>query len=189
MAIGFAPNGPVAAAIQSLLEPGEEILWSGRPQQGLILRPSDGLAIPFSLVWCGFAIFWESQVIEHGAPDFFDIWGIPFVLIGLYLVFGRFFYDAFQRRRTYYAITNQRVVIVTRAFSNNIRTLALEGLTDINLSVKTNGRGTLRFGRDASAYGSFSFRWPGMSGMAPAFEGIDNAAAVLRIVRDAQKQQ
>src|SRR5690348_270462 len=119
-----------------------------------MLRPSDGLAIPFSLFWCGFAIFWEAGVIKQGAPGFFDVWGVPFVLIGLYLVFGRFFYDAFQRSRTYYAVTNQRVIIVTQLFSNNVRTLALEGLTDVNVSMKANRRGTLRFGRDTYPYGS-----------------------------------
>ena len=145
--------------------------------------------IPFSLLWCGFAIFWEWGVVQEGAPGFLELWGIPFVLIGLYFVFGRFFYEAFQRGRTYYAVTNRRVVIVTQAFSSNIRTLGLEGLTDINLSVKTNGRGTLRFGRDVYPYGSFAFRgWPGTSaGAAPAFEGIENAASVLRILREAQK--
>jgi hypothetical protein len=186
----FAANGFSTSAIQALLEPDEEVLWSGCPQQGLMLRPSDGCMIPFSLFWCGFAIFCETSVIKQGAPAFFDVWGIPFVLVGLYMVFGRFVYDAFQRTRTYYPVTNQRVMIVTHLFSNNIRTLALEGLTDINLSMKANGRGTLRFGRDSNPYGGLTFRGlPGGSTTAPAFEGIDDAADVLRLIRDAQKAQ
>jgi hypothetical protein len=177
-----------ATAIQALLEPGENILWIGQPQQGLMLRASDGFTIPFSLLWCGFAIFWEFMALEHGAPGFFDAWGIPFVLIGLYMVFGRFFFDAFQRARTNYAVTDQRVLIATQGFTTSVRTLAIEGLTDINVSLKPNGRGTLKFGRDVSPYGSFAFRgWPGAGSMAPAFEGIDNAIDVLHIIRDARK--
>ena len=42
-------------------------------------------------------------------------WGIPFVAIGLYLVVGRFFYKRWDRRRTRYAITDQRVVIIRSA--------------------------------------------------------------------------
>ena len=32
------------------------------------------------------------------------LWGIPFVLVGLYIVFGRFFVDAKQREKTCVAI-------------------------------------------------------------------------------------
>ena len=71
-----------------------------------MLRASDAFAIPFGLLWCGFAIFWEWSVVSGGrAPWFFELWGVPFVAVGLYLVFGRFIADAYQRGRTVYGIT------------------------------------------------------------------------------------
>jgi hypothetical protein len=79
----------------------ERLIWSGQPLPGLRLMPADALLIPFSLMWCGFAVFWEATVIASNAPLLFRIWGIPFVVIGLYFVFGRFFFDAWKRSRTF----------------------------------------------------------------------------------------
>src|SRR5262245_25267621 len=94
--------------LQPELGPREKLLWAGRPRQGVFLRPADALLIPFSLLWAGFAVFWESMVVRTPAPWFFVLWGIPFVAIGCYLVVGRFYVDARQRGRTYYGVTNER---------------------------------------------------------------------------------
>ncbi len=60
---------------------GEKIVWSGQPSQGLLL--TGRLLIPFSLLWGGFAIFWESSALATTSPVFVKLWGVPFLLIGL----------------------------------------------------------------------------------------------------------
>jgi hypothetical protein len=85
----------------AVLAPGEDVLWTGTPKQGFMLHPFDALLIPFSLLWAGFAIFWETMAIKTGAPMFFWLWGVPFVLVGIYMTIGRFFYDRYVRARTF----------------------------------------------------------------------------------------
>jgi hypothetical protein len=95
------------------LDPGERLLWAGQPRQGLRLQTSDFVMIPASLMWGGFAIAWEVMAFAIGAPIFFKLWGIPFVLVGLYNMVGRFFFDARSRARTFYGLTDRSLLLIT----------------------------------------------------------------------------
>src|SRR6267154_5798658 len=54
------PSNPDSlAAIQPELTSGESILWAGQPNTRVIFHKEDLFLIPFSLLWGGFAIFWE----------------------------------------------------------------------------------------------------------------------------------
>ena len=107
-------------AIQPELTSGESILWAGQPNSRIIFHKEDLFTIPFSLMWGGFAIFWEAgvaglwgQTTHFGNRWIFGmIWGIPFVIIGQYLIWGRFFYTAWKKKRTHYAVTSRRVMVV-----------------------------------------------------------------------------
>ena len=172
------------------LNPGERIIWSGQPQQGLMLRPSDTLMIPFSLIWGGFAIFWEFSVVSMGV-SFFMLWGIPFVLVGLYMIVGRFFFGSMQRGKTYYALTNERVIIISGVVSQNTKTLDIKKLPEINISTKSDGKGTIIFGAlhpMAWMYSGSGFPNMGRYNIAPSFEMIDDAKTVYQHLKSLQRE-
>ena len=173
------------------LDTGERIIWSGQPKQGLMLRASDAVMIPFTLLWGGFAIFWESTVLSSGAPFFFRLWGIPFVLVGLYIIFGRFFFDSAQRSKTYYALTNERVIIISGVFTQNTKTLNIKKLPEINISTKSDGSGTITFGAShpmAWMYSGSGFPNTGRYNIAPSFEMINDAKIVYQHIKRLQKE-
>jgi hypothetical protein len=176
--------------IRNEITKNEKLLWTGIPSQGIIFRASDVFMIPFSILWCGFAIFWETSVITTNAPFFFKLWGIPFVAVGLYIVFGRFLLDSKQRKGTYYGLTDSRVIIISGLFSRKIKSLNLKTLSDISVTEKRDGKGTITFG-PSNYFASFfgGMQWPGMSEKGPAFELIPNAKEVYDKIRIAQQTE
>jgi hypothetical protein len=171
------------------LDAGEQLLWSGKRREGVRLRAQDAFLIPFSILWCGFAIFWECAVISKGAPFFFMLWGIPFILAGLFFVFGRFFFDAWSRAHTFYGVTSERILIVSGIFSQRIQSLQLRTLSDIALIQKDDGSGTINFGPTHYMNSFFpAGGWPGAGRYAvPSFDLIEGAKEVHDIVRNAQR--
>jgi hypothetical protein len=170
-----------------LMGAGERLLWSGRPRQGIFLQGSDGFLIPFSLMWGGFAIFWEYSVWTSKAPFFFRLWGVPFVLVGLYFMIGRFFADARTRSKTWYGVTSERVIIVSGWLSRNVKSLQLRTLSDLSLSEGSDGMGTITFGPVAPRWSAFS-RWSPSRDDVPSFQSIPAAREVFDRIRSAQRQ-
>ena len=160
------------AVIQRELMPGEQLLWSGTPRTGIVFRTSDLFLIPFSVLWCGFAVFWLFTATRSGAPLPFVVFGVPFVAVGLYFVFGRFLLDAKQRGNTYYGLTSRRVIILSGVLRREVESLELTGLNDVTLSESRDGGGVITFGRVAGPWGAMrGWSWPGMEQyLPPCFE-------------------
>ncbi|HSI12118.1 MAG TPA: PH domain-containing protein [Chthoniobacter sp.] len=177
------------------LDPGERLLWSGQPRGGVRLRPQDIYIIPFSLMWGGFAIFWEVMAVTQTskAPGpiaiVFPLFGVPFVFVGLYFIFGRFFFDAASRARTFYGVTDERIIIISGVFSRQIKSLQLRTLTDVSLTQRNDGSGTITFGPTNYLNAMFpAGAWPGAGRHAPpAFDLLDRAKEVYDIIRRAQR--
>lgn len=187
------------AVIGRELEAGETLLWAGRPRQGVVLRPSDGFLIPFSLLWGGFAIFWELGALgmffagDSNAPDpirfVFPIFGLPFVFVGLYFIAGRFFLDARIRANTVYGLTDRRAIIVSGLWARQTNSLPLKRLSDVSVIERADRSGTIALGPSPfSATMYEGMPWPGMGQrMPPRFEMIPNVKdvyAMMQLGRD-----
>jgi len=184
----FSPfSNPFKQALQKHIDKGEIILWAERPKQGIIFRSSDGCLIPFSLAWGGFAIFWETMVFVMDAPIFMALFGIPFVVIGLYLIVGRFFHDMYIRKQVIYGLTEKRIIIKR---GETLRFVELSALTDIQLTKKKDGSGSILFNNkydQRNKKGNTSNLSFSLTSMGLSFEAIPNVQSVYNQIEELRK--
>ena len=181
----------IGQVIQSRLLVSETILWVGQPRRGLFLRTADWILIPISLMWGAFVFYWEYSVVDSGGPLFFSLWGIPFVLVGLYFIIGRFFVEAFRRSKTYYALTNKRIIIVSGMFQGETRSLDLKHISEFAITELRGSDGTIIFGGNVFPYWLLNglYLFPGgNTQMAPRLELIPDANTVFEKIRNAQAE-
>ena len=206
--------GETNQVISKELEAGESLLWAGQPRRGIVFRSSDLFAIPFSILWGGFALFWEAGVIlearrhtGNAPPLLFELFGIPFVVIGLYMMIGRFIVDARRRGHTSYGVTDRRVIIVTGlqrgessldlitmlcvalgVIRHEVKSLDLSTLSDVTMSEGGDGSGTITFGPQGpwNPFGNSGL--PGSSAVTPCFELIPQVKSVYQQIREAQRR-
>ena len=167
------------------LRPGERVLWLGQPQ-GSLLTGDDAVLIPVSLAWLGFFVFSAAVVLINGGPDPFGLVLVPFLAIGLYVAVGRFLVKARGRRKTLYALTDQRVIVKS---GKMVRTLFVDRLPMLEVS-SSGGRGKIIFGHLAgvqSKYANTRLDWVTHGNMPMAFFDISDPQNAARIFEDAAK--
>lgn len=182
-----------AEQFQRELLSGESIHWAAMPNPSVTFHSDDLFMIPFSLLWGGFAIFWEASafglwgISNRDAESHygFGLIGIPFILIGQYMIWGRFVWDAYLKRRTYYAVTNRRVLIMQDAWKRHATFLFLESIPEVT---REGGlRGTLWLGPKLPLFAGRSSRSRGMSQFSvnnnpPVLADIDDVYSVNDLI-------
>ena len=84
--------------MEPYLAPGERLLWTGRPAQGIAFQTMDLFAVPFSIVWASvvFGIFSKAPASGHAAPILLQL---LFAAVAGYITVGRFVMDAWLLKR------------------------------------------------------------------------------------------
>lgn len=134
------------------LEPGERVQWMESPIPRMFTVAS---IVPFlfSIPWTAFALFWIYGASGFKVPDFsegidpFPLFGVPFVLIGI----GMFLSPVFSYRsakKTVYAITEKRGIMIKSGFSKTIRSFRPDELGEIYRREKKDGTGDVILGKE-----------------------------------------
>lgn len=192
------PQETAPAGWEGILEPGERILWQGRPDT--VIEWSNILSIQgvFGLFFAAFAVLWIMTAGAMGAGGmsspidlFFPLFGLPFLATGLWIMVGHIIWDARMRSRTWYTLTDRTAFVATLAGgSRKLETWPLHG--EMNLSLEDGSPGTVWFEkrvfRDPGGYSgsgtSRRYRPPRTTVTPVGFRRIADARRVHRLLLD-----
>jgi len=165
------------------LRASERLLWSGIPAQGLRFQDGDALAIPFVLLWCLVVALPTYQQWERRGLDSDAVSSLLMLVVGLGWLVGRYLIDGYRRARTYYGVTDQRVLIIEERLIMGRETTAigLVGLWELSLKERADKSGSITFGPPNPV-----IRWRGdRRKPSPTFQ-IEGVRHVYDLIHEAQ---
>ena len=136
--------------LRPYLQDGEELLWAGKPFTSVPYRPSFSVLV-FSIFWLGFALFWTVGATE--ADGAFGLFGLPFIGVGCFLFYKQFIGISKQMKKTYYAVTDRRAIILTETRHGvHCTEFAFANMTNVTLTSVRGNVGTILFPAPVSLY-------------------------------------
>jgi hypothetical protein len=164
---------------QAQLEPGERLLWYGKPDPKRQLVGAFAIML-FGIPWTAFAVFWTAAASgliwgeeRIGWLSLFGLFGVPFVLVGLGMLTSPYWMYR-QAQGTVYMLTNRRAAIISGLRSRKIQSFAGPDIDLIERTERANGKGDVMF---ATVAGNKSPQRIG-------FLGIADARRVERLLLD-----
>lgn len=179
--------------ILSEIEPGERLVWTGRPRPSRVLGPTIPIGL-LGLLWTAFSAFWVGAALRlvplgagiplaEGFRIVLAVLGLPFVAVGLVMIAA----PGYAMRRaalTAYALTDRRAILIEPMFSGGYRTISLRPgqFGPMERIERADGSGDLMFGPGAwSRATAESETWTPRG-----FLGIAQVRAVESLVRQAR---
>jgi len=136
------------------LHPGETLQFSARARPGAVVLASLPMFL-FAIPFTGFAVFWMVMAgigtmnVEQdmGPFRFFPLFGLPFLLVGLFMLSAplRAFLGA---GRTLYAITDQRALTLRTGRSTRVISYYPRDIGNPTRTEKADGSGNLMFAEE-----------------------------------------
>lgn len=127
------------------LERDEKVVWSAMPKPRYFAGPS-AAAFLFAIPWTAFSVFWMVGAAGFKIPqfdqgfDFFPLFGIPFVLIGIGMLSAPLW--AYRNQlKTVYLVTDRRAITIDGGRSSTIRSYLPDDLKDIFRREHKDGTG------------------------------------------------
>lgn len=163
--------------VRPFLLDGEKLLWCGKPYASVKYRPPVFLMV-FAVFWLGFSLFWTVSATAVGGP--FGLFGLPFIVTGIVLLYRVLFGQQSLHRRTVYAVTDLRVIMtVETRGGTQFHDLSLSLLPTVSVCRVRGTVGTISFlPIVTNSYGRHTVHRTGFYG----FDSIDSVQEVYRLI-------
>jgi hypothetical protein len=139
---------------QSELQSGESLYWAGTADP----RRAAFAALPtaiFGIPFAGFALFWVTQAYHATSAmsrssnnaftngfRLFPLFGIPFLFVGLGIILAPL-WVFLKGASTVYAVTNQRVMIITGGNSRSVKSFTPADIVSVEHRERPDGSGDI----------------------------------------------
>jgi hypothetical protein len=179
---------------QSELQSGESLYWTGAADP----RRAAFAALPFGLFgipFAGFALFWitaayrGTQSLSKSGNSFthafsvFPLFGVPFLLIGLGVILTPL-WVYLKCLSTVYAVTNQRVMIITGGSSRSVKSCTPADIVSVDHRERPDGSGDVLIRTTAQTRTNNS-----VSQVTLGLFGVSNVKEVAQHVMNLHTQQ
>ena len=178
----------MSEAWEDWFEKDERLLWQGAPAPGqwhwirnITLTVAGA---PFAIAGFYVSGMGLGQVLTMTGIGsllialFLTAFGVPFIAVGLLLVFGTWLHDYLTPTHTRYALTERAGYIATRFWKRNMDMIPISGDTEIEFREGSKGTSSVYF-----AFDSFPDSDGDVQNTKRGFEGIRDGHKVYKLIR------
>jgi hypothetical protein len=138
-------------SVSQLLDPGERLIWSGKPNAFRYATNKSTVIFLFGLFFFGFSVFWMYGATNQSGGSF-ALFGTPFVLAGAGMVLSPIWH-IWRGSKATYVLTSKRVLTVfTGLFARRI-SVPLRQIRFIDVRPNNDGDGDIYFKETAASDG------------------------------------
>ena len=135
--------------VRGLLRPGENLLWSGRPEKPRLLQKEDLFLVPIGLLLAAFFICVFIPILLKTEKYVVIPLVCVFTLVALWMSLVRPVTRYLGLKKARYALTSQRVVA---AQGKKVKSLELLALPPVTVKRRKDGSGSVCFGGGTQSY-------------------------------------
>jgi hypothetical protein len=181
--------GTPAAGLDSMLAPGEVVLWRGKPERRPFVFRTWPLSV-FGLVLVTSAAMFIAVVLATEAPDWMAWFAVPFMLAALYMLVGHFLVTRREWDNTEYLVSERQVLIRHGLWQPRITMYSLLGLPQTVVEMRGSDVGNVLFkpreGQGYGPYPGYQTMWPYTPGYVIGLMYVRNPRAVQAIIERAR---
>ena len=167
-----------ATGWRDILEPGEQIIWQGRPDAAVTLKLRNILTLLFGVIFAGFALVW--MLLAARAGGWFWMFGLIHFAVGAGIIWSALFLGPWRRRHTWYTLSDRRAFVATDLPIRGKRLQSWPITPDASLELIEGPPDTVNFATTLKRGEHSTYQ------VAVGFERIPDGKEVYRMLRDVQ---